>query len=351
MGLTLGKVCVAFAAVAAVVALAAPAAGASTVTLGPPITTLSSGPECVTVGGCTAIPLFLNEATNLVRSPVDGAITKWRIAEASNVAGYAVRVLARGSGLEFTGHGTSAAVEPTGFGLEEFVVNLPICSGEYIGLNLPQGGSIGAVSGLEALAAFLPALPDNEPRTGSEGPAGYPIAFNVDIQPVPSISGIAPSAGPVSGGTAVTISGSDFTGVTAVDFGSTPATSLSVESEGRLTAVSPPGPLAAGKVHVSVTTNAGKSAQTAVDQFEYRSPAMVQAPTSALTSSSSTCLVPNLKGKRLRNAKKRIGQTDCVLGTAKVRKGVPRKSAKVVRQRPKPGTVLPAGSKIKITLG
>ena len=72
----------------------------------------------------------------------------------------------------------------------------------------------------------------------------------------PSITGISPTRGPALGGTTVTISGVNFLGVTAVDFGSTPATSFAFKSDGQITATSPAG---TGTVQVTVTTPSGTS--------------------------------------------------------------------------------------------
>jgi alpha-tubulin suppressor-like RCC1 family protein len=55
----------------------------------------------------------------------------------------------------------------------------------------------------------------------------------------PRISSVTPSHGPRSGGTQVTITGSSFTGATAVQFGAAEAASFKVESETKIVAVSP----------------------------------------------------------------------------------------------------------------
>ncbi len=70
----------------------------------------------------------------------------------------------------------------------------------------------------------------------------------------PTITSIAPSSGTTAGGTSVVITGTDLTGAT-VNFGSTAATSVVVNSATQVTAVSPAG--SAGAVDVSVTTSAG----------------------------------------------------------------------------------------------
>ncbi len=82
----------------------------------------------------------------------------------------------------------------------------------------------------------------------------------------PTVLGLTPTAGPVGGGTLVTIVGSGFTGATAVDFGTIPATNLTVLSDSTLTVSSPAG---TGTVNVTVTTPAGVSPTSLVDQFTY----------------------------------------------------------------------------------
>ncbi|MGO4648004.1 IPT/TIG domain-containing protein, partial [Nocardia sp. 2YAB30] len=71
---------------------------------------------------------------------------------------------------------------------------------------------------------------------------------------VPSLTSISPIAGPVTGGTTVTLTGTGFTGATAVNFGATPATSFTVNSNTQITAVAPAG---TGTVLVTVTTPGG----------------------------------------------------------------------------------------------
>ena len=56
------------------------------------------------------------------------------------------------------------------------------------------------------------------------------LAINVNAAPV--VTSISPTSGPAAGGTTVTITGSGFTGATAVDFGTTPATSFTVNNAG-----------------------------------------------------------------------------------------------------------------------
>ncbi|HWC34413.1 MAG TPA: IPT/TIG domain-containing protein, partial [Mycobacteriales bacterium] len=78
---------------------------------------------------------------------------------------------------------------------------------------------------------------------------------------------VSPSSGSTKGGTTVTVTGSGFTGATAVTFGATAATSYTVVSDTQITVVSPAH--SAGTVNVSVTSPYGKSGVVAADHFTY----------------------------------------------------------------------------------
>ena len=80
------------------------------------------------------------------------------------------------------------------------------------------------------------------------------------------VTGVSPTAGPVAGDTFVTITGSNFAGATAVDFGTVAATNVTVINSTTITADSPAG---TGVVDVTVTTAGGQSATSAADQFTY----------------------------------------------------------------------------------
>src|SRR6201999_3693652 len=83
---------------------------------------------------------------------------------------------------------------------------------------------------------------------------------------LPTVTAVSPNAGPTAGGTSVTITGTAFTGATAVKFGTTNATSFTVNSATQITAVAPAG---SGTVDVTVT-NAGLTSPTsAADQYTY----------------------------------------------------------------------------------
>jgi hypothetical protein len=84
----------------------------------------------------------------------------------------------------------------------------------------------------------------------------------------PTVAKVEPNHGSPSGGTTVTITGTGFTGATAVKFGSTNAASFTFNSPTSITAVSPKA-RGAETVDVTVTTLAGTSQTSPGDLFTY----------------------------------------------------------------------------------
>ena len=64
-------------------------------------------------------------------------------------------------------------------------------------------------------------------------------AFSYVASGTPTVTSVNPNFGPVAGGTSVTITGTNFTGATAVKFGVTAASSFAVNSATQITATSP----------------------------------------------------------------------------------------------------------------
>jgi IPT/TIG domain-containing protein len=87
---------------------------------------------------------------------------------------------------------------------------------------------------------------------------------------LPHVTAVSPGMGAFIGGTAVTITGSGFTGATEVDFGRVKATRMTVDSDSEITATSPSG--ASGRVDVIVVTPKGTSATSPADEFIYYMP-------------------------------------------------------------------------------
>jgi hypothetical protein len=93
----------------------------------------------------------------------------------------------------------------------------------------------------------------------------------------PTVTGVSPTSGPTAGLTAVSITGTGFTGATGVHFGTMASTLFTVNSDTSITAYSPHE--WGSTVDVSVTTAGGTSATSAADQYTYLpSPIFLQLP-------------------------------------------------------------------------
>ena len=106
----------------------------------------------------------------------------------------------------------------------------------------------------------------------------------------PTVTGVSPNGGPLAGGTAVTITGTNFATGATVKFGSTAASNVVVVNSTTITATTPAG--SAGAVTVTVTNSNGLSGSLS-NGFTYALPPTV---TSVSPNSGST-----LGGRRSRS--------------------------------------------------
>lgn len=81
----------------------------------------------------------------------------------------------------------------------------------------------------------------------------------------PLVSSVSPTAGPIAGGTLVSLTGTGFDGTTKVTFGTTDTTAFTITDNEHMTVTAPAH--AAGVVHVTVTSAAGTSLTSANDQL------------------------------------------------------------------------------------
>jgi hypothetical protein len=118
------------------------------------------------------------------------------------------------------------------------------------------------------LAAGQPPVVTGASPAGTSAPSSADQFTYLAAGQPPVVTGVSPASGWESGSTAVTVTGSGFTGATGVSFGQAAASGLSVASDTELTVTSPPAQ-EAGTVNVTVTTPAGTSAPSSADQFTY----------------------------------------------------------------------------------
>jgi hypothetical protein len=146
-------------AVGGALALATPA-GADTVTLGSTAGTPAHN-LCAGSSACTYIP-FNNVYTPSLVVPFDGTITSFSVNSGSANAPVQLRVLRPATGGRFTGAGTSATAVVAVPGLATFATNLPVRSGDILGLENSNDALLFDTGTLTTFTAYyqLPALGD-----------------------------------------------------------------------------------------------------------------------------------------------------------------------------------------------
>lgn len=264
-----------------------PTAGGTSVT----ITGVSfTGATGVTFGGTPAVFSFINDTTITATTPAHAAGT--------------VDVFVT------TPLGTSANTTADNFTYQDLAVTSisptsgPIAGGTVV--TITGTGFTGATSvtfgGTPAVFTFVNAttITATSPAhaagtvdvlvTTPAGTSANTTADNFTYTSGPTVTSITPKAGPVGGGTVVTITGSGFTGATSVTFGGTAATPT-VANDTTITVTSPAH--AAGTVDVRVVTPAGTSPNTAADDFVYGGGPIITSisPTSGVPAGGNTVTI------------------------------------------------------------
>jgi hypothetical protein len=311
--------------------LGATGAQASTVTVGSVLPTTFTPEKFNQVQTLfnTALP---ETGANLV-SPVSGAIVRWRIQGAKG-GPFFLRVLHPNGKGAYAAHGTSGGATPTDAGLQTFTANISVEAGDLIGIDPTSAADeigVATVAGASFANIFPPPIEGATVPASGGGKTGAEIELSAEVQPTPAVTSVSPFSGSIAGGSTVTITGHDFSGASAVNFGSTAAASFTVNSETQITATAP-ATKKVGGVDVTVKTLAGTSPTTRSDSFTYKG-----------------CVVPKLKGKTVKVSTKKLKNAGCKLG--KVSGTKENKQATVIQQKPKPGKVLVPGSKVKVKVG
>jgi len=122
--------------------------------------------------------------------------------------------------------------------------------------------------------------------TTSSEVATLTAGFTV-VGATPTVTSVSPSQGVLAGGTPVTITGTNFTGATAVTFGGSAATSVVVVNSTTITCATPSA-AAGGPVSVIVTTPSG--ANTANNLYAYVQVPVVLAVDGTVTNATNTAL-------------------------------------------------------------
>jgi IPT/TIG domain len=228
-------------------------AGAATVGA---VTTTATGDPLADTAASTADVASLNVASGLVGAgPVSSTCTATGSGESGSAT---VTGLTLGGGL--TGTIPTGTLAPN----TTVPLTLGVASAGSIILNeqIPITG--GGLQGLKVNALHiqitLASLATIDLTVGQS-------TCTTTIPATPAVTSISPVTGPTAGGTSVTITGTGFVGTNSVKFGSTNATSYTINSATSITAVAPAG--SAGSTDIRVATATGTSANTAADDFTY----------------------------------------------------------------------------------
>ncbi|TCK18886.1 parallel beta-helix repeat protein [Thiogranum longum] len=141
------------------------------------------------------------------------------------------------------------------------------------------------------------------------GPSAGPVAVDVFFQSMTndytanaytyedvSITSVTPSAGPLSGGTSVTILGNHFAAPLTVAFGPNQAVTVNVIDSQTLSVITPPESMTPGPVDVVVTLTSAMATATLANGFTYGQPSVTDILPTSGPLSGSTAITINGSG-------------------------------------------------------
>lgn len=259
-----------------------------------------------------AILATFNDATSVaaVHAPGTAYLVYHQVVQGSNgnltpasnlTRAQAVALILRVKAVTFTGGGTGAMpvvslVNPAA-GAASGGNAVSISGANFTGATAVKFGTVAAttftVNSATSIMAVVPAgtagTTVDVTVTTAGGTSAVSNSTKYSYGP-PTVTKLEPNGGSTAGGTAVTITGTGFTGVTYVRFGSTVATSFVVLNPNTITAVSPPGTLGTS-VDVVVTTPAGSSATSTATKFTYGIPTVTKLVPAAGPAAGGTTVV------------------------------------------------------------
>ncbi len=247
---------------------AGPSAGGATVTI---TGTNFAGATAVTFGATPAASFTVNSNTQITAtSPAGVGTVDLRV---TSVGGTSAT-----SGVDQYTYitapainGLSPATGPTSGGTTVVITGTNLTGATSVVFGINSAGSF-TVNSSTQITAVAPAGGSGvHVKVTTAGGTSPSVAADVyTYVAAPTVTSLSPSSGPSFGGTTVTLTGTGFSGATAVTFGATPAASFTVNSATSITATAPAG---TGTVDVRVTSVGGTSATGAGDQYTF-----VQAP-------------------------------------------------------------------------
>jgi alpha-tubulin suppressor-like RCC1 family protein len=156
-----------------------------------------------------------------------------------------------------TGGGASVTITGSGLG-GATAVHFGTAAASGLIINSPSSVTVNSPAGSGTVDVTV-----TTPSGTSPGVAGDRYSY----RPAPTVLKLSAKGGPAAGGTILTITGTEFTGATEVDFGAVAVSTLTVNSNTSITVTSPAN--VAGTTDVRVATGSGLSAVTTKDHFKY----------------------------------------------------------------------------------
>jgi hypothetical protein len=163
-------------------ALLAPAGALADFTIGNDLSQTADTTSCAAGIACTYVQTSMSLAPQAV-SPIDGRIVRWRLKAGAATGPVRLRVLSS-SPPEYTATAGSAAVNVVP-GVNTFTTDLPIKTGDTIGLDDLSGGGVffnEPTDTVSFLQSFSPPLGDGQRRTPDSADF-FDLLMNADVAP------------------------------------------------------------------------------------------------------------------------------------------------------------------------
>jgi hypothetical protein len=215
---------------------------------------------CHVLGGCGVTNVFHPQTVSVVSPRIDTAVGACIFPASANpaptVSGVAPPSGSTSGGTAVTISGTNFR-SPASVAFADLGVGVAAASVVVVNANTITAVAPAHAAGLADVVVMNP-----DQQTGT-------LRASYTYLPPPTVSSVNPNGGPPAGGTAVSITGTNFAAPATVTVGGAPATGVVVASPTRITATTPAH--AAGIVDVVVQTN-GMSATLASGYFYFTPP-------------------------------------------------------------------------------
>ncbi len=233
-----------------------------------------SGATSVTIGGAAAISVAVVNSTTITATTPAGAVGAKDVAVTTpggtgtgvGLFTYVVAPTVTGISPNYGTIAGGTSVTITGTNLTG-VTSVTIGGASATGVTVVNATTITATTPAGSAGA-------KDVVVTTAGGSGTGAGLFIYVT-TPTVTGVSPSSGPMTGGTSVTITGTSFTGATSVTVGGAAATGVTVVNDTTITATTPAG--TAGTQDIVVTNIVGPG--TGTNLFTYTTAVAPDAPT------------------------------------------------------------------------